>query len=117
MATQRYKRGVWCATLIAGFVVTGLLASQGVPRRIRSGATMPALSLTTVDGRRFAYDPNGAKVLGVVLLKTGQDHFSRIADDLETIVRQLRASGKPFDCVGVMSGPGARRKCAPCTGA
>ena len=108
MATQRYKRGVWCATLIAGFVVTGLLAGQGVPRRIRSGATMPALSLTTVDGRRFAYDPNGAKVLGVVLLKTGQDHFSRIADDLETVVRQLRASGKPFDCVGVMSGPGAR---------
>lgn len=108
MATQPYKRGIWSTSLIVGFVVTGLLAGQGGARRIRPGATMPTLSLATVDGKRFVYDPNGAKVLGLVLLKTGQDHFSRIADDLETVVKQLRASGKPFDCVGVMSGPGAR---------
>ncbi|MHC4517077.1 MAG: tetratricopeptide repeat protein [Planctomycetota bacterium] len=108
MSAQQYKRVIWLAAFVSGFAITGLLIGREGLRRIRRGETMPAFSLATADGERFVYDPNGARVLGVVLLKTGQDHFSRMADDLETVVRKLKASGKPFDCVGIMSGPGAR---------
>jgi Tfp pilus assembly protein PilF len=69
---------------------------------------MPAFSLSTADGKSFVYDAEYRGVLGIVLLKTGQDHFTRIADDLGAVVKELKASGKQFDCVGVMSGPGAR---------
>lgn len=108
MATLRCRRWVWSTGLVLGFLIVGSLWGQGGLRRIDIGDTMPAFSLTTSDGKSFTYDANHAGVLGIVVLKTGQDHFSRIADDLETVVKELKTHGKPFDCVGVMSGPGAK---------
>ena len=108
MATLKYRRPVWLAALVLGFLMVGSSRGQGGLRRIDVGETMPAFSLATSDGKSFTYDVNHAGVLGIVVLKTGQDHFSRIADDLETVVKELKTHGKPFECVGVMSGPGAK---------
>ncbi|UCD52550.1 MAG: tetratricopeptide repeat protein [Phycisphaerales bacterium] len=108
MSVLQYRRLVWCAVIVLGLVVAGSLPGQEGLRRIRAGEPMPAFSLSAADGKRFVYDANHDGVLGVVFLKTGQDHFTRIADDLETVVKELKASGNRFDCVGVMSGPGAK---------
>ncbi len=94
--------------LIVGILLAGPLSGQEGLRRVHVGDTMPAFSLATADGKSFTYDPNQAGALGIVILKTGQDHFARIADDLEAVVKELKTHGKPFDCVGAMSGPGAK---------
>lgn len=108
MSVLQYRRFVWCAAVILELVLPGSLWGQEGLRRIRPGETMPAFSLPAADGKSFVYGTDYDGVLGVVLLKTGQDHFTRIADDLVTVVKELKASGKRFDCVGVMSGPGAK---------
>jgi len=108
MSVLQYRRCVGHAVLILGLAVTGSLSGQEGRGRTRLGATMPAFSLPAVDGKSFVYGADYDGVLGVVLLKAGQDHFTRIADDLETVVKELKAAGKKFDCVGVMSGPGAK---------
>jgi tetratricopeptide (TPR) repeat protein len=69
---------------------------------------MPAFSLSQADGTQFTYDLSCEQVLGIVILKAGQGQFSRLMGDLETLLQDLRAKGKPFDCVGVISGPGGR---------
>ena len=108
MAVQERMRTTRWAALVLGFALTGSLTGEESLHRIRPGEKMPVFSLTAADGTRFAYDPNERRVLGVVLLKTGQSHYSRIVDDLETIVKELKAGGTLFHCVGVMSGPGAQ---------
>jgi Flp pilus assembly protein TadD len=108
MSLLQRRRFVCCAIIVLEFVAAGpLLGGEGL-RRVRAGETMPAFSLATADDKPFVYDANYAGVLGVVVLKTGQDHFSRIADDLATVAKEFRASGRQFDCVGVMCGPGAK---------
>jgi len=103
------RRGViGLAVAVVALVVVGPLWGQEGLRRIHRGDTMPAFALATVDDQKFTYGAESQRVLGIVVLKTGQDHFGRIADDLSKVIEELKASGKPFDCLGVMSGPGAR---------
>ncbi len=108
MATLKYRGSAWFVGLVLGILIVGPSWGQGRLRRVEVGDAMPAFSLTTSDGKNFTYDANYPGVLGIVIFKTGQDHFTRMADDLETVVKELKAHGKPFDCVGVMSGPGAK---------
>lgn len=108
MAAPKCSRFVCFAGLVMGTLLVDALLGQEGLRRVHVGDIMPAFSLATSDGRNFTYDANHAGVLGIVILKTGQDHFTRIADDLEAVVKELKTHGKPFDCVGVMSGPGAK---------
>jgi len=108
MSLLQRRRFVGCAVLVLELVVAGpLLGAEGL-RRVRPGETMPAFSLPAADGKPFVYDANYAGALGIIVLKTGQDHFARIADDLVSVAKDLQASGKRFDCVGVMCGPGAK---------
>ena len=108
MSAQQHRRVICLVAVVSGFAMARVATSEEGLRRIRPGETMPAFSLPAADGKPFTYDPNGGRVLGLVLLKTRQDHFSRMVEDLEGVVKNLKAGGKPFDCVGVMSGPGAR---------
>jgi len=108
MVALKCKRFIRFVTFVLVFSASGSLVGQEGLRRIRAGDAMPTFSLVTSSGQSFAYDANHARVLGLVILKTGQDHFRRIADDLETVAEELKERGKPFDCVGVMSGPGAK---------
>lgn len=108
MSLLQRRRFTLCAVLVLGFAGAGRSWGQEGLRRIHPGETMSGFSLSTADDKPFVYDANYAGVLGIVVLKTGQDHFSRIADDLQTVAKELKASGKRFDCIGVMSGPGAK---------
>lgn len=97
---------------LAGFMMAALLAnpSQGQEalRRVHVGDAMPTFSLATAGGKSFTYDANYVGALGIVVFKTGQEHFTRIAGDLEAVIKELKTYGKRFECIGVMSGPGAK---------
>lgn len=97
---------------LAGFVMAALLAnpSQGQEalRRVHVGDAMPTFSLATAEGESFTYDANYVGALGIVVFKTGQEHFTRIAGDLEAVIKELKTYGKRFECIGVMSGPAQR---------
>jgi tetratricopeptide (TPR) repeat protein len=69
---------------------------------------MPEFSLADANGASFHYQHQQARVLGIVVLQAGQSHLERLVTDVETLVQTLRAQAPAFDCVGVMSGPGAR---------
>ncbi|MBN1359024.1 MAG: tetratricopeptide repeat protein [Sedimentisphaerales bacterium] len=108
MLTGQWIKVLGFALLVLGVLAVPALQAQETARRIHAGDTMPAFSLADVDGQIFTYDPNRPRVLGLVIMKTGQDQFERVMSDLRTVVEQLRSGGEPFDCVGVVSGPGAR---------
>jgi len=108
MPTLPWNRLIGSVLLVLAYWITCPLSAQESLRRIRTGETMPAFSLTEVSGKGFTYDPSQERVLGIVVLKAGQSQFPRLMNDLETLVKDLRSKGKAFDCVGVMSGPGAR---------
>jgi tetratricopeptide (TPR) repeat protein len=76
-------------------------------RRLRVGDGMPEFSLTDPHGAAFKYEHGQTRVLGVVVLQAGQTHLDRLLTDLEGLAETLRAEGATFDCIGVMSGPGA----------
>lgn len=108
MSALKCMRFLGFVTFVVLFSAAGSLMGQEGLNRIRAGDAMPAFFLVTSSGQSFAYDANHARVLGLVVLKTGQDHFVRIADDLEAVAKELKKGDKPFDCVGVMSGPNAK---------
>ncbi|OHB65419.1 MAG: hypothetical protein A2Y77_08825 [Planctomycetes bacterium RBG_13_62_9] len=68
---------------------------------------MPEFTLADPNGAVFRYEHGQTRVLGLVILQAGQTHLDRLLTDMEDLVQKLRSQGAAFDCVGVMSGPGA----------
>ncbi len=83
------------------------LLGQEALRQWRVGDVMPEFSLSDPNGPTFKYEHTQTRVLGVIVLQAGQMHLDRLLKDLEGLVEKLRAQGATFDCIGVMSGPGA----------
>ncbi len=83
------------------------LLGQDALRQWRVGDVMPEFSLTDPNGPTFKYEHGQPRVLGVIVLQAGQTHLDRLLTDLEGLVQKLRAQDATFDCIGVMSGPGA----------
>lgn len=107
MLTPR-NRALW---RLAAFVLAACLAApsfgaEGL-RRLQVGDVMPEFELADANGTTFAYEHERARVLGVVILQAGQTHLERLVTDMEALTRKLRSEAPAFDCVGVMSGPGA----------
>lgn len=107
MLAQRSNTPWWFAAFIAAICLLSPLPGQEGLRRIRVGDTMPEFSLTDVYGAAFRYEHKQARVLGIVILQAGQNHLDRLVTDTELLVQKLRLDSTAFDCVGVMSGPGA----------
>lgn len=108
MLKRQASRSWWFVLLVLGLLGVQAAPAQESTRRVHAGDAMPAFSLADAEGTSFAYDANHPGVLGLVVMKTGQDHFSRVVADLKKVTAQLRP-GRPaaFDCVIVVSGPGA----------
>lgn len=107
MPVPKGKRFIWIVVIAAVFTAVSPQRGLGSLRRVGQGDVMPSFSLKGVNGQVFTYDANHAGGLGIVVMKAGQSQLSRIAGDLEPVIKELKASGKPFDCIGVMCGPGA----------
>lgn len=107
MLTQRNRTRWWplAVVLLAG--MGPALRGQDGLRQWRVGDGMPAFALTDPNGPTFKYEPGQARVLGLIVLQAGQTHLDRLLTDVEGLVQELRAQGATFDCLGVMSGPGA----------
>jgi tetratricopeptide (TPR) repeat protein len=72
------------------------------------GEIMPEFSLADANGIPFVYKHGQARVLGILILQAGQGNTERIMADVKALGRELRLEDPAFDCVGVISGPGAR---------
>ena len=109
MVLQRNWRHRWLVggLLTAVWLVVPLPAQEGL-RRVHVGDTMPEFSLADANGTSFHYKHQQTRVLGLVILQAGQGHLERLVTDVEALAQTLRAQAPAFDCVGVMSGPGAR---------
>ncbi len=83
------------------------MPGQEALRQWHVGDVMPEFSLTDPNGPTFKYEYAQTRVLGVIVLQAGQTHLDRLLKDLEGLVEKLRAQDAKFDCIGVMSGPGA----------
>lgn len=94
------------AAMSVACLVPQALAAGGL-RRIPVGETMPEFSLAGANGVPFVYQHERARVLGVLILQAGQDNTERIVADVKAFGRELRLESPAFDCVGVISGPGA----------
>ncbi len=92
--------------ILAACLVAPLFGAEGL-RRLHVGDTMPEFRLADANGMAFEYRHERPRVLGVVILQAGQTHLERLVTDVEALTQQLRSEATAFDCVGVMSGPGA----------
>jgi Tfp pilus assembly protein PilF len=97
-----------CGVLAVVLGAAGRLPGQEGLRKVRVGDPMPEFSLPDPNGTVFHYTHGPARVLGVVILQATQSNLPRLVDDVETLAQTLKAETSAFDCVGVMSGPGAR---------
>jgi hypothetical protein len=71
------------------------------------GDLMPEFSLPDPNGGQFHYRHGQTRVLGVVILQVTQNNLSRLLADLDVLAETLKSQPGAFDCIGVMSGPGA----------
>ena len=107
MHTQRNGTRRWSLALICLAAFGAASFGEDALRQLRVGDTMPAFSLSETNGTTFQYGSGSARVLGLVVLQAGETHLDRLLTDLEDVIKKLRAQGTSFDCVAVMSGPGA----------
>lgn len=107
MLTQRKRTPWWSLTLVLIAGMASALPGQDGLRQWHVGDVMPEFSLTDPNGPTFKYEHGPSRVLGVIVLQAGQTHLDRLLTDVEGLVQKLRAQGATFDCIGVMSGPGA----------
>jgi len=107
MWARIYGRLWWLVVLIGTICGLAPLLGQEGLRRIHVGDTMPEFSLTNKDGTTFRYEHKQARVLGLVLIGSGQTHLERLATEIEIVVQKLQSETAAFDCVGVISGSGA----------
>lgn len=107
LRVQIVERSCWL-TAIASivFFAATTIAREGL-RRVHVGETMPEFTLTGPGPETFRYEHERSRVLGVIVLQAGQSNSQRIGSDVEAIIKHLRVEGPAFDCVGVVSGPGA----------
>ncbi len=97
-----------CGALVVTFCAAGRLFGQEGLRKVHVGDPMPEFSLPDPNGTVFQYTHGPARVLGVVILQATQSNLPRLIEDLETLAQTLKSEKAAFDCVGVMSGPGAK---------
>ena len=107
MLTQRNRVRWWFLALIFLAGTGPVLLGQDALRQWRVGDVMPEFSLTDPNGTTFKYEHGHTRVLGIIVLQAGQTHLERLLTDMEDLTPKLRAQGATFDCIGVMSGPGA----------
>jgi tetratricopeptide (TPR) repeat protein len=107
MFTQRNGTLWWSLVLICLVCSGSASPGQEALRQLHVGDLMPEFSLANPNGAAFRYEHGPTRVLGVVVLQAGQTHLDRLLTDMEELVLKLRSQGAAFDCVGVMSGPGA----------
>jgi hypothetical protein len=107
MCTQRDRTRWWLLTLILLIGLGPALPGQDGLRQLHVGDRMPEFSLSGPEGATFKYEHGQTRVLGIIVLQAGQTHLDRLLTDLDDLIPKLRAHGVPFDCLGVMSGPGA----------
>ena len=107
MLTQRNRTGWWPLALIFLAGTGPALSGQDGLRQWHVGDVMPEFSLSDPNGPAFKYEHGQARVLGVIVLQAGQTHLDRLLTDVEGLIQKLHAQGAKFDCIGVMSGPGA----------
>ncbi len=108
MLAQRNHKLKWLGVLLVAIGLGSPLRAQEGLRRVHVGDVMPEFTLADANGTSFQYPSPPARVLGLVILQAGQNHLERLVTDVDTVVQTLRAQAPAFDCVGVMSGPGAR---------
>jgi len=94
-------------TLVLVVCLASSLAGQEGLRRIHVGDTMPEFALSDVNGTTVLYGGKEARPLGIVVFQAGQSQRERLVTDIEALVQKLRLEGAVFDCLGVMTGPGA----------
>jgi Tfp pilus assembly protein PilF len=97
-----------CGVLAVMLGAAGRLPGQESLRKVRVGDPMPEFALPDANGTVFHYTHGPARVLGVVILQATQSNLARLVEDMEILAQTLQAETAAFDCVGVMSGPGAR---------
>ena len=104
---QIVQRSCWL-TAIASIALLAVptTAREGL-RRVHVGETMPEFALIGPGPETFRYEHKRSRVLGVVVLQARQSNSQRILSDVEALIKQFRGEGPAFDCVGVVSGPGA----------
>jgi tetratricopeptide (TPR) repeat protein len=107
MLTQR-RSAPWrpAAFILAACLAAPSFGGEGL-RQVHVGDAMPEFKLADAKGTTFDYRHERARVLGVVILQAGQNHLERLIADVEALAEKLRSEAGAFDCVGVMSGPGA----------
>jgi Tfp pilus assembly protein PilF len=108
MRAQRSTVLWWRAVLVATVCLAGPLTGQEGLRQVHVGDPMPEFSLPDPSGTVFHYTHGQARVLGVVVLQATQSNLARLVADVEILARTLKSETAGFDCVGVMSGPGAQ---------
>jgi tetratricopeptide (TPR) repeat protein len=94
------------AFFLAASVASSLPAAESL-RRVHVGDAMPEFALSDPNGTVFRYPQGQAAVLGIVVLQAKQNHLERLVSDLEVLTQTLKAQTPAFECVGIMSGPGA----------
>ncbi|MCU0914045.1 MAG: tetratricopeptide repeat protein [Planctomycetes bacterium] len=95
------------ALFVAAALASSLSGADGL-RRLHVGDLMPEFTLSDPNGSVFRYPQESARVLGVVVLQAKQNHLDRLVADLEVLAPTLKVQTPALDCLGVMSGPGAR---------
>ena len=105
-------RGILAAALTAQLLLLAVPCA-GQLRKAKVGDTLTEFSLPLLKGpnepndpnaNMFAYDPNSAKVLGVVFVSPAQRLSVRAMTDIAQIVKDLRPGAEAFDFVAVVSG-------------
>jgi hypothetical protein len=107
MWTQRKSAWPWSMTFLFLVCSVSALPGEDALRQMHVGETLPEFSLPDPNGKVFHYKQGQASVLGVVVLQARQGSLERLVADLEILVQTLKSETGAFDCVGVMSGPGA----------
>lgn len=97
-----------CGILAVVLCAAGRLPAQEGLRKVHVGDLMPEFALPDPNGTVFQYTHGPARVLGVVILQATQSNLARLVEDMEILAPTLQSGTAPFDCVGVLSGPGAR---------
>ena len=110
MCARTCGRPWWPGALIATVCCLSPLFGQEGLRRVHVGDVMPEFSLAGGKGTAFQYEHTQSRVLGIVLLGAGQAHLERLVTDIEAVVQTLQSDTTVFDCVGVISGPGASER-------